>query len=72
MAWNPFGVARQMTPSGDVELAEVWVRQDSNFTNTSIISVFKKIKDNPDYNQQIVVEKEKGICLQAPPGTVSL
>jgi len=29
------------------ELVELWVRQDSEWTNTSLISVFKKIKDIP-------------------------
>ena len=38
-------------PSGDVELLEIWVRQDNNFSNTSIITIFKKIKDNPEYNK---------------------
>ena len=37
-------------PSGDVKLLEVYVRQDNNFSNTSIISIFKKVQDNPDYN----------------------
>ena len=35
-----------MTPSEDVKLLETWIRQDKNFTNTSIISIFEKIKDN--------------------------
>jgi len=30
-----------------VELKELYVRQDKQFTNTSIISIFKKIKDVP-------------------------
>lgn len=38
-------------PSGDVELLEIYVRQDNNFSNTSIITVFRKIKDNPEYNK---------------------
>jgi len=46
-----------MTPSGDVKLLETWIRQDSNFTNTSIISIFKKIADNLEYNKQINLEK---------------
>lgn len=45
-------------PSGDVKLEETWIRQDNNFTNTSVISVFKKIKDNPEYNKQIIKEKD--------------
>ena len=46
-----------MTPSGDAELEEVWIRQDSNFTNTSVISVFRKVADNPAYEAAIVVEQ---------------
>lgn len=46
-----------MCPSGDVELKEVWVRQDSNFTNSSIICIFKKVQDNPEYNNKIRLEK---------------
>jgi len=42
-----------MCPSGDVELKEVWIRQDSNFTNSSVISIFKKVQDNPEYNEMI-------------------
>ena len=30
-----------------VELKETWIRQDGQFTNTSIISVFEKIADVP-------------------------
>lgn len=37
------------TPSKDAELMEIFVRQDNDFSNTSIISVFKKVKDNPSY-----------------------
>jgi len=48
-----------MCPSGDVKLLETWIRQDSNFTNASVISVFKKIQDNPNYNKQIQREKEE-------------
>jgi hypothetical protein len=45
-----------MTPSGDAELQEVWVRQDSNFTNVSTISIFTKIADNPEYNTKVEEE----------------
>ena len=38
------------SPMGDVKLEEVWARQDNEFTNTSVISVFTKVKDNPIYN----------------------
>lgn len=48
-----------MCPSGDVELEETWIRQDCNFSNTSIISIFKKVKDNPKYEEQIRQEKAK-------------
>ena len=39
------------SPMGDVKLEECFVRQDNDFTNVSIISVFKKVKDNPTYNE---------------------
>ena len=39
-------------PSGDVELLDIYVRQDNSFSNTSIICVFKKLKDNPDYESK--------------------
>lgn len=39
-------------PSGDVKLLDVYVRQDNDFSNTSIISVFEKIQDNPEYNKK--------------------
>jgi ubiquinone/menaquinone biosynthesis C-methylase UbiE len=39
------------TPSKDVELKEVWVRQDNDFSNTSIISMFEKVKDTIEYNE---------------------
>ena len=47
-----------MVPSGDAELLETYIRQDKNFTNTSVISIFKKVKDNPEYNAQIAKEKQ--------------
>ena len=46
-----------MCPSGDVSEPELWVRQDKNWTNTSIISIFKKLKDNPKYEAAIAEEK---------------
>jgi len=39
-----------MCPSGDVELLETWLRHDGNFMNTSVISIFRKLRDNPEYN----------------------
>lgn len=51
-----------MTPSKDVELLECWVRQDNDFSNASIISIFKKIKNTKDYNkmqEDLLSEKEK-------------
>lgn len=42
-----------MTPSGDAELREVWVRQDANFTNVSVISIFEKVAANPAYEAMI-------------------
>ena len=43
-------------PSGDVELIEVYVRQDNSFSNISVISIFKKIRDNPNY--EVIQEKK--------------
>jgi len=40
------------TPSGDVVLEDVYVRQDNDFTNVSVISVFKKVKDTPEYAEK--------------------
>lgn len=37
------------TPSKDVLLVDVYVRQDNDFSNTSVISIFRKVKDNPSY-----------------------
>jgi|TARA_R100000093_G_scaffold48715_1_gene25132 hypothetical protein len=48
-----------MCPSGDVKLLETWIRQDSNFTNTSIISIFEKVADNPEYNKKIQEESKE-------------
>ena len=50
-----------MTPSRDVKLEEVWIRQDNDFSNASVISVFKKIKSVEDYNkmQEAEVNKNK-------------
>lgn len=42
--------------STDVELVEVYARQDNVFSTTSLISIFRKLKDNPDYEYK--VEKE--------------
>jgi hypothetical protein len=54
-----------MCPSGDVELLETWVRQDSNFTNASVISIFKKLRDNPEYEKAI--EEQKKLKVEAAP-----
>ena len=40
-----------MTPSKDVKLEEIWIRQDNDFSNVSVISIFKKIKNTKDYNK---------------------
>ena len=39
------------TPSKDVELKEVFVRQDNDFSNVSVISIFKKVANTKDYNK---------------------
>lgn len=49
-----------MVPSGDAELKEVWIRQDKNFTNVSVISIFEKVSDNLEYEEQIRKEKLSG------------
>ncbi len=54
-----------MCPSGDTKLLETWIRQDSNFTNSSIISVHGKIQDNPEYNALRAQEIEDGKVLSA-------
>ena len=40
-----------MTPSKDVQLLETWIRQDNDFSNASVISVFRKVKNTQDYNK---------------------
>ena len=40
------------SPMGDVKLLRLVARQDNVFSNTSIISVFEKVKDNPDYEMR--------------------
>ncbi len=40
-----------MTPSKDVKLIETWARQDNDFSNVSIISIFEKIKNTEEYNK---------------------
>ena len=40
-----------MTPSKDVELKETWIRQDNDFSNASVISIFKKVKNTMEYNK---------------------
>lgn len=50
------------TPSKDVELIETFARQDNDFSNVSVISVFKKVKGNPDYEnmQEKLLEVSNG------------
>lgn len=40
-----------MTPSRDVELLETWIRQDNDFSNASVISIFRKVKNTEEYNK---------------------
>lgn len=49
------------TPSGDVELEECYARQDNVFSNASVICVFRKLKENPEY------EKKQEDLLKTPP-----
>ena len=46
-----------MVPSGDAVLKETWIRQDKNFTNTSVISIFEKVQSNPTYEAAIRAEQ---------------
>lgn len=55
-----------MTPSEDVELLETYIRQDKNFTNTSVISIFRKLKGNLEYEEQIKKEKREAPIPPAP------
>lgn len=48
-----------MTPSGDAERKETWIRQDKNFTNASVISIFEKVKGNPAYEALIQEQKQR-------------
>ncbi len=50
-----------MTPSEDVELERVWIRQDNDFSNASVISVFKKVKNTEDYNKMQEEKLEKKV-----------
>ena len=45
--------------SDDVRLVDkgLWARQDNEFSNTSIISIFEKIRDNPEYEAKIAEER---------------
>jgi len=49
-----------MTPSEDVTLLETWVRQDVNFGTASIISIFEKVKENPEYEAAREQELKEG------------
>lgn len=40
-----------MTPSKDVELLETWIRQNNDFSNASVISIFRKVKNTEEYNK---------------------
>jgi len=44
--------------STDATLDEVWIRQDGRFMTASVISVFTKTKDNPEYEQMITAERQ--------------
>jgi hypothetical protein len=43
--------------STDVELIETYVRQDNVFSNTSVISVFRKVRENKEYSDKISKER---------------
>ncbi len=56
-----------MTPSGDARLDEVWVRQDSNYTNVSTISIFTKMAGNEAYEAAIVKEQDAKLWISEHP-----
>lgn len=60
-----------MCPSGDVSEPETWIRQDKNFTNTSVISIFKKLKANPVYEAAIKAEREAAPQADTPQGALT-
>ncbi len=43
--------------STDARLDEVHVRQDGRYMTASVISVFRKMKDNPEYEAMIAAER---------------
>ncbi len=49
------------TPSKDVELKEVFVRQDNDFSNVSVISIFKKVANTKDYNKMQEDKLKSGV-----------
>ena len=59
-----------MVPSGDAVLKEIWVRQDSNFTNVSTISIFEKVAGNEAYEAMIVAEQDAKLWVNDHPATV--
>ena len=61
-----------MVPSGDAVLKEVWIRQDSNYTNISAISIFEKVANNPAYEAAIEKEQEGKMWLETHPATVQV
>lgn len=52
-----------MTPSQDVELLDVYIRQDNDFSNVSVISIFRKVKNTKDYEKlrELELKEKKGV-----------
>ncbi len=43
--------------SDDVRRVGLWARQDNQFSNVSVISIFEKLRGNPEYEGKIAGEK---------------
>ena len=61
-----------MTPSGDARLDEVWIRQDSNYTNISCLCIFEKVAGNEAYEAAIAKEQDGKLWLEEHPATVQV
>ena len=51
------------TPSKDVEIEKIFVRQDNDFSNVSVITIFRKVKNTKDYEEMQdnkLLEEQKG------------
>jgi ubiquinone/menaquinone biosynthesis C-methylase UbiE len=55
--WIPSSTDAELVVRDGLE--EIYVRQDNEFSTTSIISIFRKTKDNPEYEAKIDRERNK-------------